>query len=480
MKIEISRRKADEIFHWLGAEIDRTPVSVKYLDLGTKVVRVLYDTEKIVPIIEKQFSFVLKSESDRFDETLVVWGESRVGAVTQQIFDRLDPGTKRMVKAQMLWLREKHPRMEICLDDRSRYLFVKENIGAVEAYDPGSHMAFCAYDSYEPEKFIQHGHAFIRIINKLIRSDTANVLHGAVFGYEGTGFLLCGRGKRGKSTLTMESMLSGFEFVSDDYQILSRPERDLLAYPIYSIITLSYRMYNEMYDRFDGKFVCNNFTQDKYIFNISCYHNQFRTAYPIKLCLFPEIVADEHPSIRKCSAAEKGRAITQLIHSTLSQMDELSDGRSIEKIYHMVEDLPFYKFHLSNDIRRNTEYLRVFLSSLAGDTDSMPFDEPVVFDITYGLATVLDLRSFVFYDMNKFASNIFSLLLSGEAPDIIRDRLAAFSGKNPHITDEFDAFVQFIRNHGFDKLDFTDYPCPEFSVDFAEKSDYNISVRTYV
>ena len=118
--------------------------------------------------------------------------------------------------------------------------------------------------------------------------------------------------------------MKGFEYVSDDYLILHKKDNQLLSSPIYSIITLSPVMYNRLYDYLNGsQFVSNNARKDKYVFNISNFHDTFKQNYPIKLCIFPEIVSDKEPSIKPCTLEEKGRAIVQLIQSTLMQTQDL-------------------------------------------------------------------------------------------------------------------------------------------------------------
>ena len=73
------------------------------------------------------------------------------------------------------------------------------------------------------------------------------------------------------STLSVLSMMRGFDYVSDDYLILHQDEKgQLLSSPIYSIITLSPVMYNRLYDLMkESQFVSNNARKDKYVFSFS-------------------------------------------------------------------------------------------------------------------------------------------------------------------------------------------------------------------
>ena len=79
------------------------------------------------------------------------------------------------------------------------------------------------------------------------------------------------------------------------------------------------------------------------------------------MCMFPEIVSDNEPSVKECSIQEKGRAVAHLVHSTIFQMNDRHDIQTIKKLMYMVKDLPFYKINLCNNINKNVEYLRDFI-----------------------------------------------------------------------------------------------------------------------
>jgi len=232
----------------------------------------------------------------------------------------------------------------------------------VYSYDKENEMYFYGVENLEPEEFIKQGHILVQILNNILKTENTNLVHGACIGLNNKGILLCARGQRGKSTLAVLSMIEGFEYVSDDYLTLELDGANLYAHPIYSIITLSPRMYNELYDKLDGcRFVSNNARKDKYVINISKFHRWFKKKYQIKLCMFPEIVQDSEPSIKECTKQEKGRAIVHLVHSTILQMNDKHDIKTIKKIISMIKYFKFYKINLCNDIYKNTQCLKKFI-----------------------------------------------------------------------------------------------------------------------
>lgn len=229
--------------------------------------------------------------------------------------------------------------------------------------------------SYRPEDWINEGHVFVQMLFRILNSEpTTCLVHGACVGVDGHGILMCARGNMGKSTLAVTSMLNGMEYVSEDYLILSKvdAEGELRASPIYSIITLSPRMYNALYEKMDkARFVGISHFKGKYVFDMSAYSDRLRRDYPIRACVFPEInPAATTPVVEQISGSDKSRAITQIAHSTIFQMwsrgliREQHDAQTILKIIGMVRDMPFYRITLTTDLGANSECLRGLVSSL--------------------------------------------------------------------------------------------------------------------
>jgi hypothetical protein len=104
--------------------------------------------------------------------------------------------------------------------------------------------------------------------------------------------------------------------------------------------------------------------KEKYILDISAYEASVRRHYPIRACVFPEIVPDAEPSVLACTAQEKGRAITHMIHSTVAQMNDQGNTRTVRKLVEILNGLDFYRIRLSPDIFLNAECLRQFIKHL--------------------------------------------------------------------------------------------------------------------
>ncbi len=443
---------------------------VKYADLGCKTVKIISYSEEFLPLVQKQLTYVLKDNATKYDATLIIWNEKNISALTS-IHKMFDPKVNMRIRIEKLYNKDYKINNSLVDEYSSKEkpaIRIMEKRGFFIASDYETNTYYYGVRDLSPEEFIKEGHIFVQFFNDILKTPNSNLAHGAVIGLNGDGILFCARGQRGKSTLSVLSMMKGFEYVSDDYLILHENEKgELLSSPIYSIITLSPEMYNRLYDYMSGsQFVSNNARKDKYVFNISNFHPQFRKNYPIKIAIFPEIVTDKEPSIRFCTPEEKGRAITHLIQSTLSQTADLNDIKTIKKMYNMVKNLPFYKFNLCHDIDKNTEFLRDFINNLDRQNKTIIDTNRMFYDITFDLANILDSETGAIYSMNKFTTNIFENLLKGISSDAICSKLTEFIGQNPNILNEFSLLMQKLNNYGILK-----------QTNICEKQDININLE---
>ena len=321
---------------------------------GIRTVRVVSCNPQAAPMIRRQLAWSLAEPVPDPDATLVLWKEKVDASFHSRI---LGIGVEDDGSGDNLILALRQgdgikPFGEVSYENRTASLSDGDT-------------SYCCVESFEAEEWIKEGHLFVHWLYRVADTPTSHLVHGACIGLDGKGILMCARGQRGKSTLAVTAMLRGFEYVSDDYLILEKRDEALAASPIYSIITLSPRMYETLYDDLDkARFICNNARKDKYVFDISGYGSALRREYPVKACIFPEIDTSlSQAVIEPCSEVQKGRAITHLVHSTVLQMQAQGDAGTVRKLIGMLQGLPFYSMRLCPDIYANVETLRKFLLS---------------------------------------------------------------------------------------------------------------------
>ena len=455
---------------------------VKYLDLGFKIVRLIGLNDSFLFHIENQLNFCLKDYSTNYDDTLILWKENDFQNLANCICDDFNPKKNIRLRLETLYFKEKVLNNIQLLDNDFSYIkpIIDINIkkGIFIANDYKNHNYYYGVQNLDAEELIKEGHLFIQFFNNILKTKTSNLAHGAVIGLNNNGACICARGQRGKSTLSVFSLVKGFEYVADDYFIIyQNSNNELLASPIYSIITLSAYMYNKLYKFFNTfQYVSNNARKDKYVFNISNYHDKFKINYPIKFCIFPEIVVGDTPMICPCSQVEKNRALVQIIQSTLSQVGDLSESYTVKKMINMFKNLPFFKFNLCSDIEKNTEFLFNFMNNI--DYSAMPIiglDEICV-DITFNIANILNSKTGIIYSMNKFATNLYENMLNGISIDKIILKLKNISGMPDNIENDVNLFVDILLK----KRILTDVPMsskmPKINIEFIKEDNFKLSL----
>ncbi len=456
---------------------------VKYLDLGVKIVKLICYSKDFIHLVEKQLDYVLKDNCEKFDATLKIWHEKDIDLFVGNITDKADPKKNIKLRVQMIASKTKGVELFVFDQDYSKINPIISNTlwnHIFSAIDAENNTYYYATKDLDPEEIIKEGHIFVQHFNRILKSNNTNMVHGASIGFNDNGILFCARGQRGKSTLTVLSMMRGFEYVSDDYLTLQKKDDSLYAHPIYSIITLSPRMYNELFDELkDSRFLFNNARKDKYVISIKNFHDRFKKNYPIKFCMFPEIVSDKDPSIRECSKEEKGRAIVQLIQSTVCQMQDINDSCVIKKLFDMVKDFPFYKINLCNDIERNTEFLRQFLKNYQHKNTVCNELDELLIDTTFDITNVIDTKTFTIYTMNKLASAIYQNLLNGASKENIIKAMATIKNMPMSLVNETDKLIEFLNSKSMLNNTLKNEQRAYINPEFAIECNYKISVLKY-
>lgn len=335
----------------------REAVSV-YVNLGDlKTVRITACDPNALRLIRRELSWIMTDPVPDPDATIVLWSENAPESFYRRAFGlHLDPSMEEEI---LVLFADSLPFAQIDFRDN-----------AVHVADGTTY--FYGTSNYDPEVWMQEGHLFFQMFYRILNGPDSSLVHGACVGVDGKGVLMCARGGRGKSTLTVTSMLRGFEYVADDYLILERKDGELTASPIYSTIALSPKMYNTLYDYMDkARFVGVSNIKMKFVFDMVNYGDRLRRHYPVRACVFPEIDFDAaEPRIELCTGAEKGRAITHMTHSTVSQMfkyglkQDQKDSVDMVKLIGMLRCVDHYKMVLCPDIFRNEEFLRAFVKQL--------------------------------------------------------------------------------------------------------------------
>ena len=175
--------------------------------------------------------------------------------------------------------------------DHVQALVVDQDKGRLYAFDKERNTGyFCLQDSSDQSVTAQ-GYLLYQLLYSLAKLRGRLMLHGASFGYENKGVLICGGSGHGKSTLALSSLLENCQYVSDDHLMLTRDSNITRAWPVYSVASL----YEPILLRIPELRLNQRWLKDysKHVFDISAYHSQFCFGLPIKALIFPHLALEE-------------------------------------------------------------------------------------------------------------------------------------------------------------------------------------------
>jgi hypothetical protein len=312
---------------------------IKYLRLGNVTVKIENYVPELVQPIETQLAYCISDKADSQDYTFFIWKDD----VKSFVADFAKEATHLLFYPK----NAEKPAIEISLPDNS-----------LKAYNTETKSHYISSNNF-PDDFVpKMGHLFVRELYSLAKTDNQSLVHAAAVGIDDNGVLLCARGGSGKSTLAVSALLDGFQYVADDYSILSRTAEGVYAYPIYSTINLFPQMQAKM-QHLQAEIMYPNYYQPlKNTLSIHAHHANFVKRLPIKAVIFPKIATVKFPSIEPM---DKGKAIVQMIHSTMLQLDKTNNTDNVKKLISFISDLDFYQINLSPDLDANVKLLKQFI-----------------------------------------------------------------------------------------------------------------------
>ena len=183
-------------------------------------------------------------------------------------------------------------------------------------------------------------------------------LHSAAVGMDGKGILLSGVGGSGKSTLALSAMLSGMQFLSDDYLIVDPAVPE--AFRIYDTGYLTDAMLDRLPELRSSAFWHSD-KRNKTLIRLDPEHRHISDRIRLHAVVVPRIVHAATPSLERC--ADLGRLIP-LLASTSYQNRELRNEEVFRSIVRLLRTLPAYDFALTDDLRANASYLKEWTNKL--------------------------------------------------------------------------------------------------------------------
>lgn len=205
----------------------------------------------------------------------------------------------------------------------------------------------------------QLGHFLYKQFASILRQRDFHMLHGGCVGVNGTGVLLCGVGGSGKSTLAAACLLSGMDYVAEDYLLLHRQEDRYLAWPTYSTMNLSEFMLETMPEFADHDLGYRGWN-GKHFVDLSWRAEQFCPGMGVTAAVLPKITEREEPVLYEIPPT---RPMAQLIASTVRQTSNLMDDARILELSNLLKGMPTWQMELCPDVHKNAAVLRAWIAA---------------------------------------------------------------------------------------------------------------------
>ena len=184
-------------------------------------------------------------------------------------------------------------------------------------------------------------------------------LHSAAVGVKEKGVLISGAGGSGKSTLSLSALLSGMDFLSDDYLLIKKKERPV-AVRLYSTGYLKEDVLARL-PEFKNEVFWSSRDRDKSLVSLSLFGSRVVDRLSLHAVIIPHIV---HAGVPVISRSPDIRKLIPLLSSTSYQNRELKNREIFFGMMQLLRNLPAFDFMLTDDIRRNAEYMREWVEKL--------------------------------------------------------------------------------------------------------------------
>lgn len=181
--------------------------------------------------------------------------------------------------------------------------------------------------------------------------------HTAAISDDHSAILLCGKGGSGKSTTTLACLRNGFDYLGEDYTVLSIDNEKPIAHSIYQSAKLELntrKMFPNYESYVENKHVADN--EKALLYYQDIFPHQIKIQMPVKAILSLKVGFDESPVLREIS---NEISIKNLMLSTVQQLNyrashalcwlkkivamsasyELILGRNIEKNIAVINEL---------------------------------------------------------------------------------------------------------------------------------------------
>ncbi len=212
---------------------------------------------------------------------------------------------------------------------------------------------FLTHPSLKPQKWPVIVHPFVKNVFMWAQRHGLLILHAAAVGIDGHGVLIVGHGGTGKSTLACSCLTEGYDFISDDYCLLS-DVGPRIVYPIYTSVFLNPDSLGKL--PMLKPFEILPMQGRKPSFAVG--ETRIKPSLPVEAVILPQLTDNSEPELR---IDKTNKALVQVIYSTNKQLGYFCDTAFVRKLAQRLLGMPVYLFSLTKDLQKNSNYLKKWI-----------------------------------------------------------------------------------------------------------------------
>lgn len=322
-------------------EMPETPI-YRYISINSHVIRFAFANNSLVDIIMKPFNHIEIASPEKHLFNINLWDLESTRTVLRHdlvLNNDMDINNKNLF-----------------FNYENTHMLFNTLTSIMTLVDFNNHNAYYCIDSVDKMPDYEKAAPLRMFFHWFCNQNNMSLIHGAVIGIDGVGYLLAGKGGVGKSTLSILSYLNNFQLLGDDYIIIENRETPI-AFSLYNSIKINQDIIYR-YPYLHHYIVNPNPDKENKGFLFANDVSSLRMTPSIVLngIILLTITSNDIPVFSK---VPKIKALSIIGASTVYQMPGINRD-FLTYIRNLVDNLQVYEYKLSASIEKNLVMLNEY------------------------------------------------------------------------------------------------------------------------
>ncbi len=202
---------------------------------------------------------------------------------------------------------------------------------------------------------------YFKIIAIWASHQSLNILHAGCVSEREKGVLIVGRSGKGKSSTSIQCLIGGLNYLSDDYILVDLYGEKPIAYSIFNSGKLNLK-HIDRFNKIKGKYTEGILDKNNkpLLFLYPLFANQISKNTEIKAIIVPNITSEIKTSYHPISAAESLRSLAP---STLVQL-KINNLNHLNSLANLTRSLPNFTLNVGSDFDDISSKVKELIATL--------------------------------------------------------------------------------------------------------------------